>query len=135
MYKTEVIKPYLSLSHKIFLTLHPLLGFRSSVGLEQQPSKLWVLGSNPSGITKHKKRILFLVSSFCIIHFYTHIFGVSGFFRLVTPYVRNKVVPLPYGTDQATTCHSSILRKYGSICMGEKTRIILVALYCLYKKH
>ena len=33
--------------------------------------------------------------------------GVSGFFRLVTPYVRNKVVPLPYGTDQATTCHSS----------------------------
>ena len=26
--------------------------FRSSVGLEQQPSKLWVLGSNPSGITK-----------------------------------------------------------------------------------
>ena len=34
-------------------------------------------------------------------------FGVSGFFRLVTPYVRNKVVPLPYGTDQATTRHSS----------------------------
>ena len=34
-------------------------------------------------------------------------FGVSGFFRLVTPYVRNKVLPLPYGTDQATTCHSS----------------------------
>ena len=32
---------------------------------------------------------------------------VSGFFRLVTPYVRNKVVPLPYGTDQATTHHSS----------------------------
>ena len=28
-------------------------------------------------------------------------------FRLVTPYVRNKVVPLPYGTDQATTRHSS----------------------------
>ena len=26
--------------------------FRSSVGLEQQPSKLWVLGSNPNGITK-----------------------------------------------------------------------------------
>lgn len=25
--------------------------FRSSVGLEQQPSKLWVLGSNPNGIT------------------------------------------------------------------------------------
>ena len=38
----------------------------------------------------------------------THeVFGVSGFFRLVTPYVRNKVVPLPYGTDQATTRHSS----------------------------
>ena len=32
---------------------------------------------------------------------------VCGFFRLVTPYVRNKVVPLPYGTDQATTRHSS----------------------------
>ena len=27
------------------------MGFRSSVGLEQQPSKLWVLGSNPNGIT------------------------------------------------------------------------------------
>ena len=26
--------------------------FRSSVGLEQQPSKLWVLGSNPNEITK-----------------------------------------------------------------------------------
>ena len=26
--------------------------FRSSVGLEQQPSKLWVLGSNPNGITE-----------------------------------------------------------------------------------
>ena len=25
--------------------------------------------------------------------------GVSGFLRLVIPYVRNKVVPLPYGTD------------------------------------
>ena len=35
------------------------------------------------------------------------ILWVSGFFRLVTPYVRNKVVPLPYGTDQATTRHSS----------------------------
>ena len=34
-------------------------------------------------------------------------YRVSGFFRLVTPYVRNNVVPLPYGTDQATTCHSS----------------------------
>lgn len=27
------------------------LWFRSSVGLEQQPSKLWVLGSSPNGIT------------------------------------------------------------------------------------
>ena len=34
-------------------------------------------------------------------------YWVCGFFRLVTPYVRNKVVPLPYGTDQATTRHSS----------------------------
>lgn len=32
------------------------MGFRSSVGLEQQPSKLWVLGSNPNGITNHVKR-------------------------------------------------------------------------------
>ena len=32
------------------------LWFRSSVGLEQQPSKLWVLGSNPNGITNHVKR-------------------------------------------------------------------------------
>ena len=30
--------------------------FRSSVGLEQQPSKLWVLGSNPNGITECYKR-------------------------------------------------------------------------------
>ena len=31
--------------------------FRSSVGLEQQPSKLWVLGSNPNGIgTKQRQR-------------------------------------------------------------------------------
>ena len=26
--------------------------FRSSVGLEQRPSKAWVLGSNPNGITE-----------------------------------------------------------------------------------
>ena len=38
---------------------------------------------------------------------FRHQIRVSGFFRLVTPYVRNKVVPLPYGTDQATTRHSS----------------------------
>ncbi len=80
MYKTEVIKRYLSLSHKIFLTLHPLLGFRSSVGLEQQPSKLWVLGSNPSGITKHQKEdtifsILFLYYTFL----YTHFLGSADF--------------------------------------------------------
>ena len=37
----------------------------------------------------------------------SELYRVSGFFRLVTPYVRNKVVPLPYGTDQATTRHSS----------------------------
>ena len=66
MYKTEVIKPYLSLSHKIFLTLHPLLGFRSSVGLEQQPSKLWVLGSNPSRITKQASILIFWGCFFCI---------------------------------------------------------------------
>ena len=42
------------------------MGFRSSVGLEQQPSKLWVLGSNPNGITTTRKenfgnKVLFLV--------------------------------------------------------------------------
>ena len=31
--------------------------FRSSVGLEQQPSKLWVLGSNPNGITRGEEDI------------------------------------------------------------------------------
>ena len=30
--------------------------FRSSVGLEQQPSKLWVLGSNPNGITGEQQK-------------------------------------------------------------------------------
>ena len=34
------------------LPLQSIWRFRSSVGLEQQPSKLWVLGSNPNGITK-----------------------------------------------------------------------------------
>ena len=33
------------------LPLQSIWKFRSSVGLEQQPSKLWVLGSNPNGIT------------------------------------------------------------------------------------
>ena len=31
--------------------------FRSSVGLEQQSSKLWVLGSNPNGITKVQNNV------------------------------------------------------------------------------
>src|SRR5574344_743624 len=41
--------------------------FGSSVGLEQQPSKLWVLGSNPSRITQQiiksiiKKRMHFCI--------------------------------------------------------------------------
>ena len=39
----------------IFLIFALAFWFRSSVGLEQQPSKLWVLGSNPSGITKEQK--------------------------------------------------------------------------------
>ena len=34
------------------LPLQSIWRFRSSVGLEQQPSKLWVLGSNPNGITQ-----------------------------------------------------------------------------------
>ena len=37
---------------KKILPLQSIWRFRSSVGLEQQPSKLWVLGSNPNGITK-----------------------------------------------------------------------------------
>ena len=51
----------LPFSHRKCVILHPLFAdidikwFRSSVGLEQQPSKLWVLGSNPNGITKHQK--------------------------------------------------------------------------------
>ena len=39
---------------KKILPLQSIWRFRSSVGLEQQPSKLWVLGSNPNGITKEK---------------------------------------------------------------------------------
>ena len=38
------------------LPLQSIWRFRSSVGLEQQPSKLWVLGSNPNGITKKLKK-------------------------------------------------------------------------------
>ena len=51
------------------LPLQSIWRFRSSVGLEQQPSKLWVLGSNPNGITKRnnfkskKERILLSVKS------------------------------------------------------------------------
>ena len=40
--------------------------FRSSVGLEQQPSKLWVLGSNPNGITRRdtlRGRLFFFKST------------------------------------------------------------------------
>ena len=33
------------------------MGFRSSVGLEQRPSKAWVLGSNPNGITFFIQRL------------------------------------------------------------------------------
>lgn len=39
------------------------MGFRSSVGLEQQPSKLWVLGSNPNGITSNKKEEFYFQNS------------------------------------------------------------------------
>ena len=38
--------------------------FRSSVGLEQQPSKLWVLGSNPNGITLLKVPIILTFNNF-----------------------------------------------------------------------
>ena len=40
------------------LPLHSENGrFRSSVGLEQRPSKAWVLGSNPNGITFFIQRL------------------------------------------------------------------------------
>lgn len=39
------------------LPLQSIWRFRSSVGLEQQPSKLWVLGSNPNGITYDSMRV------------------------------------------------------------------------------
>lgn len=59
------------------LPLQSIWRFRSSVGLEQQPSKLWVLGSNPNGITKRnnfkskKERILLNVkSSFSVFKLY-----------------------------------------------------------------
>ena len=40
------------------LPLHSENGrFRSSVGLEQRPSKAWVLGSNPNGITYDSMRV------------------------------------------------------------------------------
>ncbi len=34
-----------------YVPLQSIWRFRSSVGLEQRPSKAWVLGSNPNGIT------------------------------------------------------------------------------------
>ncbi len=43
--------------------------FRSSVGLEQQPSKLWVLGSNPNGITHRKVPILLGFRYFSLFRF------------------------------------------------------------------
>ena len=43
--------------------------FRSSVGLEQQPSKLWVLGSNPNGITHCKVLILLGFRYFSLFRF------------------------------------------------------------------
>ena len=41
--------------------------FRSSVGLEQQPSKLWVLGSSPNGITNKTKRIKHHLSNHLVL--------------------------------------------------------------------
>ena len=53
-----------------FVTFAPEnIGFRSSVGLEQQPSKLWVLGSNPNGITlkrKMKQSTFFILLLLCL---------------------------------------------------------------------
>ena len=54
---------------KKILPLQSIWRFRSSVGLEQQPSKLWVLGSNPNGITKIMEKEVcqeFLVSLFSV---------------------------------------------------------------------
>ena len=52
------------------LPLHSENGrFRSSVGLEQRPSKAWVLGSNPNGITLNPNGITWgglEASLFCI---------------------------------------------------------------------
>ena len=47
----QITYPTPSLFRIKCLILQPQKRFRSSVGLEQQPSKLWVLGSNPNGIT------------------------------------------------------------------------------------
>ena len=56
--------------------------FRSSVGLEQRPSKAWVLGSSPNGITETQKEsfhiegsLLFYLlckntGSLCLIYYY-----------------------------------------------------------------
>lgn len=50
--KQEEIIIFLWFFTYFFVPLQPKSWFRSSVGLEQQPSKLWVLGSNPNGITQ-----------------------------------------------------------------------------------
>ena len=63
------------------------MGFRSSVGLEQQPSKLWVLGSNPNGITSNKKEE-FLFSKL-LFHFYIQLF-IKSTCRFYTS-VRGKI--------------------------------------------
>ena len=69
--------------------------FRSSVGLEQQPSKLWVLGSNPNGITKKGCNCTPFLVYIQIVTlllrlslYYTHVFVfavdlVVGFFSVV----------------------------------------------------
>ena len=56
--------------------------FRSSVGLEQQPSKLWVLGSNPNGITKKGGLVITTSPPF---FFYISIYPFP--MQLVTPSV------------------------------------------------
>ena len=46
----------LVITHKSITFAPAKKGFRSSVGLEQRPSKAWVLGSNPNGITKIEQK-------------------------------------------------------------------------------
>ncbi|GEM_PF-2993116 len=47
--------------------------FRSSVGLEQQPSKLWVLGSNPNGITNKTKRKKHHLSNHLVLFYFLYL--------------------------------------------------------------